>query len=163
MYRDFSNSAKQKLLDQVAQVENERKSSIEECFGPKWYVFQSWADVLNIKRYFQNVLMYHQKVFEKNAATKSSINKLFFYVGRVDKSIRAKLNQKHKQIQTLTELVEELSRIVNPTNGQFNMDDASSFLSTLLKKLDADKKASETFFNDGDYMPPLPQEKQVVQ
>lgn len=41
MMRDFSDSAKQKLLNLVSEVEDEKMSDFTDWMGDRWYDFES--------------------------------------------------------------------------------------------------------------------------
>ena len=86
--RDFSDSAKQKLLNLVSEVEDEKMSDFTDWMGDRWYDFESWIGTLNIKNYINNVNAYHKKVIDKNNATKESIEKIFSDVKKVDISLK---------------------------------------------------------------------------
>lgn len=62
MYRDFSEKSKQQLLQLVAQVENEKICNFTDLVGDKWLDFQDWIGILDIKKYINNVNLYHKKV-----------------------------------------------------------------------------------------------------
>ena len=66
MYRDFSESSKNKLLGLVSDVENEKWCDFTDWVGDRWLDFESWIGTLNIKGYVNNVNSYHKKVIDKN-------------------------------------------------------------------------------------------------
>ena len=41
MLRDFSDTAKQNLLNLVSEVENEKWCDLTDWFGDRWYDFES--------------------------------------------------------------------------------------------------------------------------
>lgn len=120
MYRDFSEKSRNELLGLVSQVENEKISNFTDWVGDRWYDFESWIGILNIRNYLNNVNEYHKKVIDKNNATKSSINTIFNKVKSVDASYKNTFSIKKSQLQQWQRYIDELSQIVNPRNGKFN-------------------------------------------
>ena len=55
MRRDFSDESKQKMLNLVAQVEQEKLCNFTDWIGDRWYDFQDWIGVLDIKHYIDSV------------------------------------------------------------------------------------------------------------
>ena len=51
MYRDFSEKSRNELLGLVSQVENEKISNFTDWVGDRWYDFESWIGILNIRNY----------------------------------------------------------------------------------------------------------------
>lgn len=129
MYRDFSESSKQKMLSLVSEVENEKLCDFTDWVGDRWLDFQSWIGKLNIKNYINNVNAYHKKVIDKNNATKKSIEKIFRNVATVDSSYKKTFSSIEKQLCQWQRYINELSQIVNPQNGKFN----SNYISHHLK------------------------------
>lgn len=135
MYRDFSEKSKNNLLQLVSQVENEKLSNFTDWIGDRWYDFESWIGKLNIKNYINNVNTYHKKVIDKNNATQSSINSIFNKVKSVDASYKNTFSNKKLQLQQWQRYIDELSQIVNPSNGRFNAKYIESRFTTILEQI----------------------------
>lgn len=132
MYRDFSDKSKNELLGLVSEVENAKLSDFTDWVGDRWYDFESWIGKLNIKNYINNVNEYHKKVIDKNNTTQSSINTIFQNVKSVDASYKNTLSDKKLQLQQWQRYIDEMSRIVDPSNGKFNIDYISKSLDEIL-------------------------------
>ncbi len=135
MYRDFSENSYNTLLQMVSDVENEKLHDLTDWFGDRWYDFQSWIGVLNIKNYIDNVNEYHRKVIDKNNTTKDTIGRIFNAVTNLDGRYSTILQQNNTQFGIIKRYMEELCQLVNPSNGCFRgefISDSMAELSELL-------------------------------
>lgn len=85
MTRDFSEKAKQKLegyADDAAASSTWGK--IKDWFSDRGMDFRSWTGKLGIENYINDVDTYHQKIIDKNNATKKKIDTIFSNVQSVD-------------------------------------------------------------------------------
>ena len=57
MVRDFTEQARQELLDLVEQVEKEKWCDFTDWLGDRWYDFQEWIGKLDIKNYVDNKIL----------------------------------------------------------------------------------------------------------
>ncbi len=137
MYRDFSESSKNKLLGLVSDVESEKWCDFTDWVGDRWLDFESWIGSLNIKSYVSNVNSYHKKVIDKNNATKKSIEDIFSKVASVDKSYDGILHNILDSLEQWKNYIEQLSEITTPSNGSFNAQYMSEKLKNLLSGIDA--------------------------
>lgn len=132
MYRDFSENSKQKLLSLVSEVENEKLCDFTDWIGDRWYDFEAWIGMLNIRNYLSNVNLYHKKVIDKNNTTKATIESIFKEVERVDNRYRNTCFSFRKaQLCKLNLYIETLNEIVNPANGKFTAEYVSSMRDVL--------------------------------
>ena len=132
MYRDFSAKSKQNMLNLVSQVENEKWSDFTDWVGDRWLDFQDWIGKLNIKNYINNVNKYHKLVFDKNNTSKKTINDIFSTVNSIDAKYQNNFSCIRESLEMLRRIIEEMSIIVNPQNGQFTTDYMKGSLSGLL-------------------------------
>lgn len=132
MYRDFSESSKNKLLNLVSQVENEKICDFTDWVGDRWYDFESWIGNLNIKNYINNVNEYHKKVIDKNNTTASTIETIFQAVQQADAEYNVIFKDIWVQLAFTKKYTDELGEIVNPSNGKFNSDYISQAVSEIL-------------------------------
>lgn len=66
MFRDFSATAKQQLLQYVDDVNsNDTWDGINDFFG-RYGADKKWFEKLDITSYVDNVNTYHQKIIDKN-------------------------------------------------------------------------------------------------
>ena len=94
MTRDFSEKAKQKLegyADDAAASSTWGK--IKDWFSDRGMDFQSWTGKLGIENYINDVDTYHQKIIDKNNATKKKIDTIFSNVQSVDTKSMAAMNR----------------------------------------------------------------------
>ena len=87
MIRDFSREAKETLCRQVDQIApHGMMASAGDFFGDLGIEVQAWMGELNIDSYVDNISRYHEKVLDRNNATKKQIDKIFQEVEAVDES-----------------------------------------------------------------------------
>jgi len=120
MLRDFSDSSKNKLIDLISQVENEKYSNFTDWIGDRWYDFEEWISVLNISNYINNVNNYHKKVIDKNNATKDSIEKIFNNVKNVNNTYYSIFGNIDNLLGKWQIYIDAMNTIVSPENGKFN-------------------------------------------
>lgn len=132
MTRDFSDESKQKMLNLVAQVEQEKLCNFTDWIGDRWYDFQDWIGVLDIKHYIDDVNAYHKKVIDKNNATEQAIIDIFNAVGTADHDYAVKIGQTKAALEKWKRYIEQLTEIVNPFNGRFTAEYMGKTLGTLL-------------------------------
>ncbi|HJC37695.1 MAG TPA: hypothetical protein H9757_01310 [Candidatus Mediterraneibacter faecigallinarum] len=128
MIRDFSDRAKQDLMNMVAQVENEKLCDFTDWVGDCWYSFEEWIGLLNLKEDLSNVNEYHKKVIDKNNTTLNELEAIFSKVYAVEAeyhsgfcSIISACNSFNKILQTLIE-------IISPENGSFSPEEMNALL-----------------------------------
>lgn len=138
MYRDFSESSKQKMLSLVSEVENEKLCDFTDWVGDRWLDFQSWIGKLNIKNYINNVNAYHKKVIDKNNATKKSIETIFRNVKTVDSSYQKQLSATKSSLEKWYKYVLQMNEIVG-NKGKFTAAYITSSLGGILKQYSLDE------------------------
>ena len=128
MIRDFSDRAKQDLMNMVAQMENEKLCDFTDWVGDCWYSFEEWIGLLNLKEDLSNVNEYHKKVIDKNNTTLNELEAIFSKVYAVEAeyhsgfcSIISACNSFNKILQTLIE-------IISPENGSFSPEEMNALL-----------------------------------
>ena len=85
MLRDFSDAAKQKLLNYVDEVTaNGTWDKVKEWFSNIEPNVQSWLGRLDIQKYVNSVECYYKKILDKNNSTKRQIEEIFSNVQAVD-------------------------------------------------------------------------------
>lgn len=145
MYRDFSENSKQKLLNLVSEVENEKWSDFTDWIGDRWYDFEAWIGKLSIKNYLNNVNAYHKKVIDKNNTTKEEIINIFNNVKSIDNTYGGVFENVEKSLTTWYDYIGQLSEIVVPSNGRFNAGSMANCLNPILK--DAEQKSVDCLRN----------------
>lgn len=133
MRRDFSDESKQKMLNLVVQVEQEKLCNFTDWIGDRWYDFQDWIGVLDIKHYIDDVNTYHKKVIDKNNATEQAIIDIFNAVGTADHDYAVKFNQTRSALEKWKSYIEQLTNIVNPFKGRFTTEYMGNTLNTILE------------------------------
>ena len=85
MLRDFSDEAKQKLLQYVKDVTSTTTwDTITDFFGDIGLTVQGWFGKLDIQNYVNDVDAYHKKILDKNDTTTQQIETIFTDVQAVD-------------------------------------------------------------------------------
>lgn len=135
MYRDFSDKSKNELFRIVSEVENEKISDFTDWLGDRWYDFESWIGVLNIKNYINDINTYHKKVIDKNNTTKNKINEIFINVHKVDDNYKNLFFKNKDILKAVLSYIKELCVTINPNNGRFTDSQMSFKFSRLYLKL----------------------------
>jgi hypothetical protein len=85
MIRDFSESAKQKLLAYVKDVtETTVWGKLGDIIGDIGLQVQHWFGALDISKHVNNLDEYHKKVIDKNDTTSQRIEEIFTNVKNID-------------------------------------------------------------------------------
>ena len=117
MVRDFTEQARQELLDLVEQVEKEKWCDFTDWLGDRWYDFQEWIGKLDIKNYVDNVNAYHKKVIDKNNTTRQEINRIFQNIKAVSTEYPQRINAIHKNIYEFEKANKILEETISPPIG----------------------------------------------
>lgn len=141
MFRDFSDTSKQQILELVSEVENEKICDFTDWIGDRWLDFDEWIGKLNIRNYVNNVNSYHKKVIDKNNATKESIENIFSKVANVDNTYGNITGNIYTSISRLSSYIDAMNEIVTPSNGIFNSSTMSSKFDALLNQIDTSNVA----------------------
>lgn len=151
MYRDFSAKNKDKLLNLVSQVENDKICDFTDWVGDRWYDFEDWIGRLNIRNYLDNINDYHKKIIDKNNATKDAIERIFNKVNITDRTYKARLNTKWIELYLIQKYIKELCEIVNPSNGfysgTYNEKDTNGYTSLINNLMDFVDKTGDGIYN----------------
>lgn len=117
MRRDFTESARQRLLALVRQVESEKWSNFTDWLGDRWYDFQEWIGVLNIKNYLDNVNAYHKKIIDKNNYVAEKIEDIFMNVNAMSSKYDGKFSAAHTDLLSYQKMIIKLANTVSPAKG----------------------------------------------
>lgn len=128
MVRDFSAKSKAELQSQIKQINDEQLCDVTDWFGDRWLDFQEWIGNLNIKNYLDDVSSYHKKVLDKNNTTLKNLEKIFNDVYAVDSKYKGKLNESIETCKAYNSLINELSNIILPSNGNFTYERINELL-----------------------------------
>ena len=119
---DFSEKAKQKLegyADDAAASSTWGK--IKDWFSDSGMDFQSWTGKLGIENYINDVDTYHQKIIDKNNATKKKIDTIFSNVQSVDTKSMAAMNRQITCGNNIIKLIDDLAATIDPGGGNMDM------------------------------------------
>ena len=119
MRRDFSESAREELLQLVRDVEEEKLSDFTDWIGDRWYDFQSWIGELDIKNYLDNVNVYHKKIIDKNNTSETQINAIFEEVNKVSTDYKSRFEATREDMSLYGELLTQFTDTVDPAKGLF--------------------------------------------
>ena len=122
MTRDFSEKAKQKLegyADDAAASSTWGK--INDWFSDRGMDFRSWTGKLGIENYINDVDTYHQKIIDKNNATKKKIDTIFSNVQSVDTKSMAAMNRQITCGNNIIKLINDLAASISPDGGNLDM------------------------------------------
>ena len=122
MIRDFSEKVKQKLegyADDAAASSTWGK--IKDWFSDRGMDFRSWTGKLGIENYINDVDTYHQKIIDKNNATKKKIDTIFSNVQSVDTKSMAAMNRQITCGNNIIKLINDLAASISPDGGNLDM------------------------------------------
>lgn len=140
MVRDFTEQARQELLDLVEQVEKEKWCDFTDWLGDRWYDFQEWIGKLDIKNYVDNVNAYHKKVIDKNNTTSQEINRIFQNINAVSTEYTQRINAIHENICEFEKAIKLLEETISPQIGAFTSQNHYPVLRTKLAEYFAKSK-----------------------
>lgn len=122
MLRDFSDEAKQKLLQYVKDVTSTTTwDTITDFFGDIGLTVQGWFGKLDIQNYVNDVDAYHKKILDKNDTTTQQIETIFTDVQAVDTKYISVVSQQISCGNNIIKLINDLADTINPNGGNMDM------------------------------------------
>ena len=122
MLRDFSEAAKQKLLNYVDEVTaNGTWNSVKDWFGDIGLNVQSWLGLLDIQRYADRIDLYHKKILDKNDTTREQIEEIFSNVQAVDTRYISITGSQTVCGSDIIKLINDLANTIDPNGGNMDM------------------------------------------
>lgn len=122
MLRDFSDAAKQKLLNYVDEVTaNGTWNSVKDWFGDIGLNVQSWLGLLDIQRYADRIDLYHKKILDKNDTTREQIEEIFSNVQAVDTRYISITGSQTVCGSDIIKLINDLANTIDPNGGNMDM------------------------------------------
>ena len=122
MLRDFSDAAKQKLLNYVDEVTaNGTWDKVKEWFSNIEPNVQSWLGRLDIQKYVNSVECYYKKILDKNNSTKRQIEEIFSNVQAVDTRYISITGSQTVCGSDIIKLINDLANTIDPNGGNMDM------------------------------------------
>lgn len=122
MLRDFSDAAKQKLLNYVDEVTaNGTWDKVKEWFSNIEPNVQSWLGRLDIQKYVNSVEGYYKKILDKNNSTKRQIEEIFSNVQAVDTRYISITGSQASCGSDIIKLINDLANTIDPNGGNMDM------------------------------------------
>ena len=122
MFRDFSDAAKQKLLNYVDEVTaNGTWDKVKEWFSNIEPNVQSWLGRLDIQKYVNSVECYYKKILDKNNSTKRQIEEIFSNVQAVDTRYISITGSQTVCGSDIIKLINDLANTIDPNGGNMDM------------------------------------------
>ena len=122
MFRDFSDAAKQKLLNYVDEVTaNGTWDKVKEWFSNIEPNVQSWLGRLDIQKYVNSVECYYKKILDKNNSTKRQIEVIFSNVQAVDTRYISITGSQTVCGSDIIKLINDLANTIDPNGGNMDM------------------------------------------
>lgn len=136
MIRDFSESAKQKLLEYVKDVtETTVWGKLGDIIGDIGLTVQHWFGALDISKHVNNLDEYHKKVIDKNDTTSQRIEEIFTNVKNIDIRYQNGLGQELSYANSITDMIKVLSDTIDPNGGNMDMQKMNETLTASLEKI----------------------------
>lgn len=150
MFRDFSQSAKDKLLQYVEDVTATGIwDKIADAFGDCGYVVQKWLGKLSISKYINNIEDYHRKILDRHDTTKKQIEDIFAAVEAVDIKYDGLLQQSVTYGNSIKKLIDDLSNTIDPNGGNMEMSSHRGILNADVTAMNDAKATSEKAIEEG--------------
>ena len=122
MLRDFSEAAKQKLLNYVDEVTaNGTWDTVKQWFSNIEPNVQSWLGRLDIQKYVNSVECYYKKILDKNNSTKRQIEEIFSNVQAVDTRYISITGSQTVCGSDIIKLINDLANTIDPNGGNMDM------------------------------------------
>ena len=149
MIRDFSNSAKKKLLDYVKDAtETTLWRKIGDRIGDAGLQIQYWFGALSISKYIDNLDAYHKKIIDKNNTTSQRIEEIFTNVKNIDTRYQGGLQQNVNFSESVINFINDLANTIDPNGGNMDMQKMNAALAASLEKIQEAKLSREKAIED---------------
>ena len=149
MIRDFSNSAKKKLLEYVKDAtETTLWRKIGDRMGDAGMQIQYWFGALSISKYIDNLDAYHKKIIDKNNTTSQRIEEIFTNVKNIDTRYQGGLQQNVNFSESVINFINDLANTIDPNGGNMDMQKMNAALAASLEKIQEAKLSREKAIED---------------
>lgn len=149
MIRDFSNSAKKKLLEYVKDAtETTLWRKIGDRIGDAGLQIQYWFGALSISKYIDNLDAYHKKIIDKNNTTSQRIEEIFTNVKNIDTRYQGGLQQNVNFSESVINFINDLANTIDPNGGNMDMQKKNAALAASLEKIQEAKLSREKAIED---------------
>ena len=149
MIRDFSNSAKKKLLEYVKDAtETTLWRKIGDRIGDAGLQIQYWFSALSISKYIDNLDAYHKKIIDKNNTTSQRIEEIFTNVKNIDTRYQGGLQQNVNFSESVINFINDLANTIDPNGGNMDMQKMNAALAASLEKIQEAKLSREKAIED---------------
>lgn len=149
MIRDFSNSAKKKLLECVKDAtETTLWRKIGDRIGDAGLQIQYWFGALSISKYIDNLDAYHKKIIDKNNTTSQRIEEIFTNVKNIDTRYQGGLQQNVNFSESVINFINDLANTIDPNGGNMDMQKMNAALAASLEKIQEAKLSREKAIED---------------
>lgn len=149
MIRDFSNSAKKKLLEYVKDAtETTLWRKIGDRIGDAGLQIQYWFGALSISKYIDNLDAYHKKIIDKNNTTSQRIEEIFTNVKNIDTRYQGGLQQNVIFSESVINFINDLANTIDPNGGNMDMQKMNAALAASLEKIQEAKLSREKAIED---------------
>lgn len=149
MIRDFSNSAKKKLLEYVKDAtETTLWRKIGDRIGDAGLQIQYWFGALSISKYIDNLDAYHKKIIDKNNTTSQRIEEIFTNVKNIDTRYQGGLQQNVNFSEGVINFINDLANTIDPNGGNMDMQKMNAALAASLEKIQEAKLSREKAIED---------------
>lgn len=128
MKRDFSDSAREELLELVRQVEKERKWEFLDQIGDIWKEFKVHIGWLRIDKYLDDLSNYHKQMIDKDDKTEEDIENIFIKVKELDQIYAVRFAAYKTMLEQLIALVDQFSDTISPEKLRLKPKDLEPFI-----------------------------------
>ncbi len=144
MFRDFSESAKAKLLAFVEEVtETTLWGKVGDSISDNASHVMSWFGYLNINNYVNNMDEYQKKVIDRNNITANRVEEIFAEVNEIDARNGRGLSGAKDTSNSLQALLNTLAETINPNGGNLDMEQMRSVLKAKVEEFQQSRATLE--------------------
>lgn len=138
MLRDFSDSAKQKLLEYVDDSADAKMwDKVADWFSDIPLEVENWMGNLDIKNYVDNVSGYHEKVMERRDVTTKQIEQIFTDVQGVDTNYLSIVAEQITYGNKMVQLIKDMADMINPNGGNLSVEQMTNILGADIEALNS--------------------------
>lgn len=160
--RDFSNEAREMLIQTVKQVNESQWCEVTDYIGDsiqKMKDSMSSKDedmMIGVEGELLNASEYYLKIVDKNNATEKQINQIFDDVIKEEKKGKTQLEEVYECIKKQTAYIQKLADTINPDNCKFRAEQMAkeleeSYRSILEKVGTVMNSVGEEIFGNDEY------------
>ncbi len=152
MIRDFTEETKERLLNQIDEVNGETWSAFTDGLGDIALTVGKWLGLLDLKDDMSNVESYQKAILDKTDMTKNELNQIFENVYAVDTDFKGAFSEINEKEELYNSKLDALIGLINPNFQIASAKEIMAAVSSYNEQLEAiDQKIAETYIAEMDW------------